>query len=89
MYVQVRNIVDKYGMWAIMVAALIPNPLFDLAGIAAGALNIKWWKFLLGARAGNMIKLSVLAYAGNWSIDDSGLLSSIITLLPKTFAIIS
>lgn len=89
MYVQVRNIVDKYGMWAIMVAALIPNPLFDLAGIAAGALNIKWWKFLFGAGAGNMIKLSVLAYAGNWSIDDSGLLSSIITLLPQTFAIIS
>lgn len=89
MYVQVRNIVDRYGMWAIMVAALIPNPLFDLAGIAAGALNIKWWKFLLGAGVGNMIKLSVLAYAGNWSIDDSGLLSSMITLLPQTFVIIS
>ena len=35
-YEPVRRFVARYGLLAIFVLALIPNPLFDMAGIAAG-----------------------------------------------------
>ena len=37
----------KYGFAAVFFLALIPHPLFDLAGIAAGVMGMKIWKFLV------------------------------------------
>jgi len=31
---------EKYGFWTVLFCASIPNPLFDLAGIACGHLRI-------------------------------------------------
>ena len=66
-YNQTKKQIDKYGLWAIFFFALIPNPLFDLAGIVAGAVNIPWWKFLLAAGAGKVIKAIIVAYMGYYS----------------------
>ena len=38
---------QKYGFAAVFILALIPNPLLDLAGIAAGVMGMKIWKFLV------------------------------------------
>jgi membrane protein YqaA with SNARE-associated domain len=46
-YNRISPWVQKYGVWAILVLSAIPNPFFDLAGIAAGVAKIPVWKFLL------------------------------------------
>ncbi len=62
-------VVQKYGAPAIVVLAAIPNPFFDLAGIAAGMLKIPLWKFLLAAWIGQCIKMLSFAYAGSTSLN--------------------
>lgn len=54
-----------YG--AILLLAFIPNPLFDLAGMAAGALKLPVWKFLLACAIGKILKMLMFAYAGFYS----------------------
>jgi membrane protein DedA with SNARE-associated domain len=61
--------VQKYGAWAILVFSAIPNPFFDLAGIAAGVTKIPVWKFLVFCWIGQTIKMAMFAYAGAYSID--------------------
>ncbi len=52
----------------ILVMAFIPNPLFDLAGMAAGALKLPIWKFLLACAIGKILKMLMFSYAGYYSI---------------------
>ena len=68
-YDSVSPWVQKYGVWAILILAAIPNPFFDLAGIAAGVAKIPVWKFLLFCWIGQLIKMAMFAYAGAYSID--------------------
>lgn len=60
---------DRYGGWAILVLAFLPNPFFDIAGAAAGALDMSLRSFLLWAWVGKTLKMLVFAYAGAASID--------------------
>ncbi len=55
-----------YG--AIFLLAFIPNPAFDMAGMASGALKIPIWKFLLACSAGKILKMLLFAYAGYYSV---------------------
>jgi membrane protein YqaA with SNARE-associated domain len=57
----------SYGLIALL--AFIPNPLFDLAGMASGALKIRMWKFLIACSVGKILKMLVFAYAGYYSTD--------------------
>ncbi len=52
---------ERRGTLVIFVFALIPNPLFDLAGIAAGALRMPVWRYLGAAAAGKIIKNVIVA----------------------------
>lgn len=61
--------VSKYGPAAIFLLAFIPNPVFDVAGIAAGAIRMEWWKFLLATSAGKILRFILLAYFGIWAAD--------------------
>jgi uncharacterized membrane protein YdjX (TVP38/TMEM64 family) len=58
---------QRLAYLAIFVMAFIPNPLFDLAGIASGALRLPPWKFLLACAAGKILKMLMFAYAGYFS----------------------
>jgi membrane protein YqaA with SNARE-associated domain len=58
----------KYGPWTILVLGFIPNPIFDLAGIAAGMLKMPVWKFLVFCMIGKILKMLLFAYAGSLSI---------------------
>jgi membrane protein YqaA with SNARE-associated domain len=60
---------ERFGIWVVLVLAIIPNPLFDLAGVAAGALRMPIWKFLLWGWIGKTIKMLLFAYAGAYSVD--------------------
>jgi membrane protein YqaA with SNARE-associated domain len=55
---------EKYGLWVIFVLSVIPNPLFDLAGIAAGALKIPLQRFVLVCWIGKTIKTTLFALGG-------------------------
>jgi uncharacterized membrane protein YdjX (TVP38/TMEM64 family) len=58
---------------AILALAFIPNPFFDLAGVAAGTLKIPVFTFLLFTFIGKTFKMLLFAYAGasslNWLFD--------------------
>lgn len=67
-YKKIEKFVHKYGLPAITFFAFIPNPLFDLVGLVAGILKIKWWKFLIAVGIGMLAKTIIVAYAGAYSI---------------------
>ncbi|MFO7585131.1 MAG: VTT domain-containing protein [Anaerolineales bacterium] len=67
-YERIQPFVNKYGAFAIVVLAAIPNPFFDVASVAAGALKLPFWKFLLAAWTGQLIKMTAIAYAGSLSL---------------------
>jgi membrane protein DedA with SNARE-associated domain len=67
-YNRIKPWVDRYGGWAILVLSVIPNPFFDLAGIAAGIAKMPLPTFLLFTGIGQLIKMTLFALAGHYSI---------------------
>ncbi len=68
-YQKVAPYIHKYGLFAIFVLALIPNPTFDVVGIAAGALKIPFWRFFITVWLALLIKMFVFAIVGSYSIN--------------------
>lgn len=62
---RVESWIKRYGDWAVLLLAIIPNPAFDMVGIFAGALKMPLWRFLLWCWLGKIIKMMVFAYGGN------------------------
>ncbi len=58
----------QYGMATLFVLGVIPNPLFDVAGMIAGALRMPAWRFLLATGAGKIAKNIAVAYLGHMGI---------------------
>lgn len=63
-YEQLTKYMQKYGGWTILVMAFIPNPVFDLAGMAAGMLKMPVGRFLLWCAAGKILKMLFFSYTG-------------------------
>jgi len=61
--------VEKYGGWAILVLSAIPNPFFDVAGIAAGIAKMPIQTFLIFTWIGQLIKMTMFAVAGHYSLE--------------------
>lgn len=68
-YERLEELMEEYGGWAVLVLAAVPNPLFDIAGAAAGALRMPVLAFLSWAFVGKLIKMLVIAYVGALSIE--------------------
>ncbi len=68
-YERTKPWVDKYGGWAILVLAAIPNPFFDAAGVAAGIAKMPLRTFLFFVWIGQLIKMTLFAYAGRYSLE--------------------
>jgi uncharacterized membrane protein YdjX (TVP38/TMEM64 family) len=69
LYERLEGWMKRYGSVTILVLATIPNPLFDLGGMIAGALKMPLPKFLFWCVLGKIIKMMVAAYAGYYSIE--------------------
>ena len=67
-YNKVHPYISKYGAATIFVLAAVPNPFFDLGGIAAGALKMPVRIFLTWCTLGKIIKMLAFAYAGAYSV---------------------
>ncbi len=68
LYARIAPYIKRYGGWAILVLAAIPNPFFDVAGIAAGAMKMPLWRFFVFCWIGQVIKMGMFAFAGAYSI---------------------
>lgn len=66
LHLKLEEWMKRWGSWALFVIAAVPLPLFDVAGIIAGALRFPLWKFLLIGWAGKCIKFVFLVVAGAW-----------------------
>jgi len=64
-YDRVVGWIKKYGDVTIFALSVIPNPIFDIAGIVAGMLKLPLWRFLLWCWLGKVVKMLVFAYGGS------------------------
>lgn len=69
LYNRLENWMKRYGPLTVTVLAFIPSPVFDLAGVIAGALKMPWYMFLLWCFLGKLPKMLLIAYGGAFSID--------------------
>jgi membrane protein YqaA with SNARE-associated domain len=69
LYYRLEAWMKRYGPFVIIALAAVPNPFFDLAGIVAGTIRMKWWRFLLAAFIGKLIQALMIAYAGALSLE--------------------
>jgi uncharacterized membrane protein YdjX (TVP38/TMEM64 family) len=68
MFTRIEPWVRRYGVFTIFILAALPNPFFDIAGVAAGILKIPIGKFFIACWLGQLIKMFAFAYAGSVSI---------------------
>jgi membrane protein YqaA with SNARE-associated domain len=68
LYRKIEPFVTKYGGFAVLIFAAIPNPFFDLAGIAAGGMKMPIHRFLIFVWVGQLFKMTCFAVAGYYSI---------------------
>lgn len=68
-YERLEQWTARHGGLTILVLAFIPNPIFDIAGAAAGALRMPLAKFLFWVWIGKTLKMLLFAYAGAYSVD--------------------
>lgn len=68
LYNRIHPWVEKYGGWAVLVLSAVPNPFFDVAGIAAGIVKMPMRTFLISVWIGQLIKMTLFALAGKYSI---------------------
>ena len=71
-YPRVERWVRRWGVLTIFTLAFVPGPLFDLAGIAAGTLQVPFRRFLVACLAGKVLRFIVVAWAGH-ALGQSGL----------------
>ena len=64
-YDRVVKWMSRYGNLTVLSLAFIPNPLFDIAGIAAGVLKMPILRFLLWCAIGKILKMMLFAYGGS------------------------
>lgn len=67
-YARFERWTERYGPLAVFFVALLPIPLFDLAGIAAGAIRMPVWQFFVATALGKTIKytIAILLAAGSF-----------------------
>ena len=72
-YQKLTKWMKKYGNLTVLIMAFIPNPLFDLTGIAAGALKMPISRFLFWCVIGKILKMLLFAFTGSSLMQSIGL----------------
>lgn len=68
-YPKIHDWMERGGGLTIFIASAIPNPLFDFAGIAAGALGYSYRKFILYTTLGRSVRYVGTVYLCRAGID--------------------
>jgi membrane protein YqaA with SNARE-associated domain len=61
LYFAMESRMKRFGVLVIFVAAAVPNPFFDVAGILAGATKLPVWMFLAATFFGKTLRFLLLA----------------------------
>ena len=69
LYQRLEGWMRRRGWMLLLVISVIPNPIFDIIGVAAGALRYPLWRFLGVVLVGKLIKFLTFAYACAYSIE--------------------
>ena len=64
LYARLVGWMKRNGFLTVLILSGLPNPLFDLAGVAAGALKMPPLRFLIACWIGETLKMLAFAYAG-------------------------
>lgn len=64
MYKRMVNWMEKNGNFTVLILAFLPNPFFDLTGMAAGALKMPIVQFVIWCWSGKFGKMLIVAFAG-------------------------
>jgi membrane protein YqaA with SNARE-associated domain len=67
-YLRMEHWMRRRGGLVIFVLAFVPNPIFDLAGAAAGILRYPAWRFLLFCFLGKTPRSILVAFAGAYAL---------------------
>ena len=67
-YQRVEHWMRRRGWLLLFVISAVPNPLFDVAGIAAGALRYPLWRYLVAVGLGKQVKFFMVAYGCYYSV---------------------
>ncbi len=62
-YQRLERWMRRRGWLLLFLVSLVPNPIFDIVGIAAGALRYPVWGFLAVVWVGKLLKFLTFAYA--------------------------
>jgi membrane protein DedA with SNARE-associated domain len=57
-------LMTRYGLATLFVLSVIPDPIFEFAGLSAGATRIGFRRFMAVVLAGNVIRGLLVAYIG-------------------------
>ena len=63
-YDRVQRWMERRGILTMFLLSSFPNPLVDVAGVAAGAVHMRLWRFLVGVFPGKVLKNVYLASGG-------------------------
>ena len=61
---KIEGYIQRWGVLTVFVLAAIPLPLIDLAGIAAGAMGLGFWRFETACIAGKILRFLLVAFLG-------------------------
>ena len=67
-YHRVEGWMRRRGWLILFLISAVPNPLFDVAGIAAGALRYPLWRYFVAVGLGKQVKFFMVAYACHYSV---------------------
>jgi membrane protein DedA with SNARE-associated domain len=59
----------RYGTPTLFTLSALPNPLFEFAGITAGAVRMNFWRFIIAVGAGKTVRVILLVTAGRALFD--------------------
>ncbi|PJF47799.1 MAG: DedA family protein [Chloroflexi bacterium] len=62
-YQRLHDLTERFGPVVVFLLALLPNPLFDLGGLAAGALKMHPLAFLFATFSGKAVRFMLIALA--------------------------
>ncbi len=72
-YPRLENWMKRFGGVTIIILALVPNFLFDVAGLIAGALRMPWYRFLIYVWLGRVPRCLLITYGGSTMLKFFGL----------------
>src|SRR5438132_1678299 len=67
-YARIHDWMVKRGVITMFLMSTFPNPLFDVAGLAAGAVQMPMRSFFVSVLGGKVIKNTWLAAAGGFGV---------------------